>query len=233
LFFDHNGVIYKLKNIDKIKSETHIESYSDIFSVAGKIKLNSDVNNSIFKFSGDSNRLILNERFNGYDIITGVKTNDVSNYINKDAVTNIISGHINENDNIEMLKLMSIDNIDIEDGNLSVYYKTTDNAYYIDSNKPIIINGDLKLNNNDNSIGADYDNFSSVLTSNDTITYFKNICDNLCYNVLYDASVNIYKIHIYSTDPTEIDENQQYNTLKYLCNRNETVYGKIYTADNE
>ena len=113
-----------------------------------------------------------------------------------------ISGHkiclvtaIDENDNIELVKMQSIDNVDIEDGNLDVYYKTTDNAYYLDSNMPIVINSNVKINDDANNI--DYDNYSSVLTSIDPITYFKHICDNLRYNILYDAAANQYKIIIF------------------------------------
>ena len=43
----------------------------------------------------------------------------------------------------------------------------------------------------------DYDNYSSVLTSMDPITYFKHVCDNLRYNILYDADANQYKIIIF------------------------------------
>ena len=59
-----------------------------------------------------------------------------------------------------------------------VYYKTSDNTYYIESNKPVVINSDLKIDSS-NNVNNEYDNYSTVLSSNDTITYFKYLCDKL------------------------------------------------------
>lgn len=222
LFFDYNGIIYQLTNIDDLIGNKDIGGiYSDYFNIAGKINI-ADVSNA-FTWVGD--RMILNtSTYGGYDIATINNPSSASNYINKDAVVNIISDNVNENSNIEMIKLQSIDDVDIEDGKLSVYYKTTENAFYLDSNKPIVINGDVKLNN-DNSTNNEYDNFSTILTSNDTVTYFKHICDKLRYNILYDSDVNRYKLVIYQEDGGRDD-------LEYLINRNETVYGKVYDGEN-
>ena len=222
LFFDYNGIIYQLTNIDDLIGNKDIGGvYSDYFNIAGKINI-ADVSN-IFEWVGD--RMVLNSStYSGYDVVTINNPSNAENYINKDAVVNIISDNVNENSNIEMIKLQSIDDVDIEDGNLSVYYKTTENAFYLDSNKPIVINGDVKLNN-DNNTNNEYDNFSTILTSNDTVTYFKHICDKLRYNVLYDSEVNRYKLIIYQEDGGRDD-------LEYLINRNETVYGKVYDGEN-
>ena len=222
LFFDYNGIIYQLTNIDDLIGNKDIGGiYSDYFNIAGKINI-ADVSN-VFTWDGD--RMILNSStYGGYDVVTINNPSNASNYINKDAVVNIISDNVNENSNIEMIKMQSIDDVDIEDGKLSVYYKTTENAFYLDSNKPIVINGDVKLNN-DNNTNNEYDNFSIILTSNDTVTYFKHICDKLRYNVLYDSEVNRYKLVIYQEDGGRDD-------LEYLINRNETVYGKVYDGEN-
>lgn len=218
LFFDQNGIIYKLKNIDSLLGTGSKDIYGKYFSIAGKITI-ADYTGY---FNKENNRLILNSSyFSGFDIIT---SSDLSSNIDQNAVVNIISNNIDENDNIELVKMQSIDNVDIEDGNLDVYYKTTDNAYYLDSNMPIVINSNVKINDNANNI--DYDNYSSVLTSNDPVTYFKHICDKLRYNVLYDSDENRYKIVIYQEDGGRDD-------LEYLVNRNETVYGKVYTDNNE
>jgi len=84
-----------------------------------------------------------------------------------------------------MIRMQCVDNVDIEDGQLTLTYKTTDNAFYVDSNKPVVINGDLKVNA-DNNVDKEYDNFSTVLTSDDTVTYFKYLCDKLKYSIIYD-----------------------------------------------
>lgn len=222
LFFNQLGIIYRLNHIDEllnnIESITGWEAY---FNIAGRLTIAND--SSLFTLL--DNRLILNSSFySGYDIVVGSNPSDISNLINKNSAVNIISNKVDENNNIEMVNIQSIDDIDIEDGKLSVYYKTTENAFYLDSNKPIVIDGDVKLNN-DNNTNNEYDNYSTILTSNDTITYFKYICDKLRYNVLYDSDVNRYKLVIYQEDG-ESDK------LEYLINRNETVYGKVYDGEN-
>lgn len=217
LFFDQNGIIYKLKNIDELIGTVNKDTYGKYFSIAGKISI-SDFS----YFDNVDGRIILNSsNFGGFDVIT---SSNLSTNIDSNAVVNIISNNIDENDNIELVRMKSIDDVDIEDGNFDIYYKTTDNAYYLDSNMPIVINSNVKIN--DSADNIDYDNYSSILTSNDPITYFKHICDKLRYNVLYDSDENRYKLVIYQEDGRSDD-------LEYLVNRNETVYGKVYTDDNE
>lgn len=224
LFIDYTGIIYELTDINNL-STSNTDTYKSYFSIAGKINT-QDVNN-YFDWVGQ--RLVLNSSYSGYDVITGISSQDASSYIDKNAVVNIISGNIDENDNIEMIRMKSIDSIDVEDGDFSLYYKTTENAYYFDSNKPIIINSDLKVQN-DNNVENEYDNYSTVLTSDDTVTYFKHICDKLRYNIIYDQENNVYNLVIYSNEPNEEDQKK---TLEYLVNRNDAVFGKIYTGDND
>ena len=225
LFFDINGIIFKLINIDALLGASEVGSYTNYFSIAGKITVE---NAKVFAngIENINNRLIFNSSdYSGYDIIKGVAPEVGAEYIDTDAAVNIISNVVNANDNIEMVKMQSIDDVDVEDGKLSVYYKTTENAYYLESNKPIVINSDVKLNTKNNT-NNEYDNFSTVLTSTDTITYFKHICDKLRYNILYDSDTNRYKLVIYQEDGGRDD-------LEYLINRSETVYGKVYTDSNE
>lgn len=225
LFFDINGIIFKLIDIDALLGASEVGSYINYFSIAGKITVE---NAKVFAsgIENINNRLIFNSSdYSGYDIIKGIAPNDGAGYIDTDAAVNIISNVVNANDNIEMVKMQSIDDVDVEDGKLSVYYKTTENAYYLESNKPIVINSDVKLNT-ENNTNNEYDNFSTVLTSNDTITYFKHICDKLRYNILYDSDVNRYKLVIYQEDGGSDD-------LEYLVDRNKTVYGKVYDGEND
>lgn len=217
LFFDQNGIIYKLKDINSLLGSGTKDVYGRYFGIAGKISI-ADYDGY---FNKENNRLILNSSvFSGFDIITSP---NLSTNIDDNAVVNIISNNIDENDNIELVKMQSIDNVDIEDGNLDVYYKTTDNAYYLESNMPIVINSNVKINDNANNI--DYDNYSSILTSMDPVTYFKHICDNLRYNILYDADANQYKIIIFQNDNGR-------DLLDYIVSRKETVFGKIYSEEN-
>lgn len=217
LFFDQNGIIYKLKDIDSLLGSSGKDVYGKYFSIAGKISI-ADYDGY---FNKENNRLILNSSdFSGFDVITSP---NLSTNIDSNAVVNIISNNIDENDNIELVKMQSIDNVDIEDGNLDVYYKTTDNAYYLESNMPIVINSNVKINDDANNI--DYDNYSSVLTSIDPVTYFKHVCDNLRYNILYDADANQYKIIIFQNDNGR-------DLLDYIVSRKETVFGKIYSDES-
>lgn len=220
LFFDQHGIIYKLNDIDTlIEEKEHIQSWITYFSIAGQIGIADTSDNFLTK----NGRLVLNSSdYTGFDIFSGTTYNPT--YIDSTAVVNIVSNVVDENDNIEMVKMQSIDDVDIEDGKLKVYYKTTNNAYYLDSNSPIVINADIKVNNI-NAI-PEFDDYSTVLTSDDTISYFKHICDNLIYNVIYDNDVNKFKLVIYQN-------NGGTDMLEYLINRNDTVFGKIYTNEND
>lgn len=217
LFFDQNGIIYKLIDIDGLLASGGKNVYTRYFIIAGKISI-ADYDGY---FNKEDKRLILNSSdFSGFDVITSP---NLSTNIDDNAVVNIISDNIDENDNIELVKMQSIDNVDIEDGILDVYYKTTDNAYYLDSNRPIVINSNVKIKDDANNI--DYDNYSSVLTTMDPVTYFKHVCDNLRYNILYDTDVNQYKIIIFQNDNGR-------DLLDYIVSRKETVFGKIYSNEN-
>lgn len=217
LFFDQNGIIYKLIDIDGLLASGGKNVYTRYFIIAGKISI-ADYDGY---FNKEDKRLILNSSdFSGFDVITSPS---LSTNIDDNAVVNIISDNIDENDNIELVKMQSIDNVDIEDGNLDVYYKTTDNAYYLDSNRPIVINSNVKIKDDANNI--DYDNYSSVLTTMDPITYFKHVCDNLRYNILYVDTANQYKLIIFQNDGGR-------DLLDYIVSRKETVFGKIYSEEN-
>ena len=76
-FIDRNGIIYKL--ID-IKSGTNY-NWTEYFEICGKVNITDDW--KCFEFPGNNNRLVLNPRYAGYDIISGVNPSDVSNYINE------------------------------------------------------------------------------------------------------------------------------------------------------
>lgn len=224
LFFDRDGIIYRLINKDFDKKQSINEAtYTKYFKIVGQINIYEDQN--FFDFS--PNRLILNSKYTGYDIINtpGIDTSTIKRHIDTNSTVNIISSVVDENDNIEMVRMQSIDDVDIEDGQMTLYYKTTDNAYFIESNKPMVINGDLKVLSN-NNLSNEFDDYSTVLTSNDTITYFKYLCDKLKYSIIYDDQTNRYSLAIYQEDKGR-------NILEYLINRNKTVFGKIYTAQND
>lgn len=224
LFFDRDGIIYRLINKDFDKKQSINEAtYTKYFKIVGQINIYEDQN--FFDFS--PNRLILNSKYTGYDIINtpGIDTSTIKRHIDTNSTVNIISSVVDENDNIEMVRMQSIDDVDIEDGQMTLYYKTTDNAYFIESNKPMVINGDLKVLSN-NNLSNEFDDYSTVLTSDDTITYFKYLCDKLKYSIIYDDQTNRYSLAIYQEDKGK-------NILEYLINRNKTVFGKIYTAQND
>ncbi len=224
LFFDKDGHILKLINISYSSGDTN--NYTKYFKIVGK--LNAKQSSDFFRFI-TNNRLALNTTYDkGFDILSGINTGDPTtyeSYIDKNAALNIVSNVINENDNIDMIRMQCIDNVDIEDGQLTLAYKTTDNAFYVDSNKPVVINGDLKVNAS-NNVDKEYDNFSTVLTSDDTVTYFKYLCDKLKYSIIYDDQTNQYILSIYQEDSSR-------DALDYLANRKETVFGKIYTGADE
>lgn len=209
-FFDNNGIIWKLKNKDEFG-----DTYVSNFSVVGTINITDD---DYVTYSDD--RLIINSStYNGFDIVS---SNDVSANINKNAALNIVSDSIDENNRVQLLQLNSINTNSIEDGTTQIYYDNDDNAFHLNSNVPIVIDADVKINND--AVNKEYDNYSTVLTSHDTITYFKSLCDKLTYNITTGNDNQNYML-IYAKD-YETEDASGATILKELINKN--VYSKVY-----
>ena len=220
-FFDNYGTIYKLIDIDtltKVSSES--ETYQKYFAIVGKIKLGDD---NFVSYTGD--RLVINSStYNGFDIIS---SDSLSEKINNDAALNIVSDSIDENNRIQLLQLNAIDSNSLEDSTSLVYYDTTDNAFHLNSNVPVVIDADVKINND--SINTEYDNYSTILTSKSTITYFKSLCDKLTYNITTGQDGKKYML-IYAKD-YETEDASGANMLQELIDK--SVYAKVYGENGQ
>ena len=214
-FFDNFGTIFKLKNIDAMKSTSEMSNYQIYFDIVGTISIKDD---GYVTYSGD--RLIINSStYNGFDIVSAEGLTD---NINQNAVMNIISNTVDKNNRVQLLQLNSVDSNSLEDGTSLVYYDAGDNAFHLESNIPIVIDADLKINN-DNA-NKEYDNYSTILTSHDSITYFKSLCDKLTYKIEENNDGNYYMM-IYAKDYESLDASGA-DILKELVNKG--VYAKVY-----
>lgn len=199
----------------KSSKTEEITNYNLYFDIVGKIKIKDD---DYVTYSGD--RLIINSStYNGFDIVSAA---GLTNNINTNAVMNIISNTVDENNRVQLLQLNSVDSNSLEDGTSLVYYDAGDNAFHLESNIPIVIDADLKINND--NISKEYDNYSSILTSHDSITYFKSLCDKLTYKIEEDNDGNYYML-IYAKDYASLDASGA-DILKEIASKD--VYAKVY-----
>lgn len=209
-FFDNFGTIFKLKNIDAMKSTSEMSNYQIYFDIVGTISIKDD---GYVTYSGD--RLIINSStYNGFDIVSAEGLTD---NINQNAVMNIISNTVDKNNRVQLLQLNSVDSNSLEDGTSLVYYDAGDNAFHLESNIPIVIDADLKINND--NVNKEYDNYSTILTSHDSITYFKSLCDKLTYKIEENNDGNYYMM-IYAKD-----SNDTSIIPELIC---KGVYAKVY-----
>lgn len=214
-FFNLYGVIYVLHNIDELLQQDGeiAVSYKKFFNKVGSIT----VETLPYMQMTNSGRLQLNtSTYKGFDIIDA----DIQGITpNKNSALNIISDKTDSDNNINFLHITSVNNQSIDTGNLKIYFDTNDNAYHISSNYPIVLQGDVKVNSV--NVKNSYDEFSSILTSNDTVTYFKSICDQTSYYISYEEDPYVYLILF-----------NDY-ALNFYNEYKDTMYIKLYGDTNE
>ena len=222
-FLSNAGEIYELINIDALlKNANNLQKYTDYFDIVAKIKYEAD--SQYIEITGND-RAVINTKYAGFDIISkNLDIKDTS--INTDSAVNIISNNINADGHIVLLNFITLGNLGTNNADLILYYDTIDNAFHIDSENALVINSDVKLKEA-TSEPVDIDNYSSVLTSKDTITYFKNLCDSITYTIneiIVDPSTNESKITLTIT----INNENVYQRIKVIKN---SIYIKIYTQN--
>jgi len=162
IFFDSTGVIYKLTGYEKIKKTSSVSSLlSDYFDIVGKITCES----SGVLLDPNTGRAILDtSAYNGFDIVskTASKT-----FIDSNVPMNIISDKIDGNGNIQFVQFSAISDSMLNTGTMRIYFDTTTSTFHISSENPIMVDADVKVKN---SIEKDFDGYSKLATSSDSIT---------------------------------------------------------------
>lgn len=182
-FFTMDGLIYTLFDIEHLISNADVATigkYTKYFQLVGRITVDTVSYLNLLK---GAQRLELNTNYKGFDLVTA-STNNVSTYINDNAVMNIVSDNLDEFNNINLIQLSAVNSYNVMDGQLLIYFDTNDNAFHITTNEdcPLIINSDVKVNQD--SVERELDQYSTVLTSSDPITVFKSMCESINYSLI-------------------------------------------------
>lgn len=252
-FFDSRGNIFKLI-IDPTtyNFNLNITDYSDVLELCGKINTDSD-NTLLSKI--DNNRVNINNDYTGMDIII----NNTNYTIDNENLYNIrVMSDTADNNGIINFQRFTAITPDGINNNMDILYDSTIDAFKIKSNKPIILDGDITVRNTNKTLGVDpvVYGYSRVVTSDNNINNFYNICQHLSaitgitYNninigygtlaiFLNNADNNITKLYhdIYSAlniSITFLVDGKKYNRiipLNTFNNENNVYYTKDFISD--
>ncbi|WQJ53593.1 MAG: hypothetical protein [Wendovervirus sonii] len=218
IFFDNNGIIWQLLNYEKLfTAQALSNAYQNYFKTVGKIHLDNPEYISYL-----SDRLLMNTSC-GVDIVLGNMA-DSSSYIDTDMPLNIVSNIIDSDGNIKFLIFNAIQNNIADNGDLQLHFNTNTKSFQVKSDLPVFIDNDIMLRDGYNK--DEYDDYSHLLTSNDTITNFKNLCDNFVYDIIAEPSTNKRYVEI-SVKDTSLSIDDRIDLLNELINKDD-VYLKIY-----
>ena len=247
-FFDSRGNIFKLI-IDPTTYHfnLNITDYSDILELCGKINTDSD-NTLLSKI--DNNRVNINNDYAGMDIII----NNTNYTIDNENLYNIrVMSDTADNNGIINFQRFTAITPDGINNNMDILYDSTIDAFKIKSNKPIILDGDITVRNTNKTLGVDPTvyGYSRVVTSDNNINNFYNICQHLStvtgitynnINIGYDTIAiffnntdnNITKLYndIYSAlniSITFLVDGKKYNRIIPLKTFKDEIY--VYTKD--
>lgn len=217
LFITMSGVIYRLNDIATLKEEQQsVAILTKYFSVVGKVTVD---NASYFEYLNNG-RLAMNTQYKGFDIIN--TNSDATNYVDTNSAMNIISDEVDKNNNVNILKMTAINTGQSIINDINIYYNNNDNAFHIETgNVPVVINSDAKINNETQSV--DIDGYSTILTSNDTITSLKNLCQHIKWFAMNNPINDNERLQICLQ--VELDYKTRFAALK------DNLCAKIYTND--
>jgi len=188
-FFTVDGTIYKLSSLELLRNDRdNIGTYDKYFKIVGRLSI--DDASRYVDVIGDDNRLELNNRYTGFDVNVAANGNP-----NINTAINILSDNIDNDNNINLVQMVAVDNAVNVNSECLVYYNTADDAFHVNTgNAPLIVDGDVKINNDD--ITNDIDGYSTVMTSNDTLMSWKDISEHMKYDTsnYVDPSTNANRV---------------------------------------
>ena len=180
VFLFPSGYLYKIINIDEIfrtAGQMTKAEFQEYMEYVGTI----DITSSSDIFDKLSGRLVLNtEEYKGFIINVSDMSADALKNISSPFA--IVSDQESRAGKINFIGLQSIYS-GSNNAQLQIYYDTNNNAYVIESDRDILINTDLWVNSSDDD--NKYDDYSKVLTSENSMTSFSGICNNLSWKMEY------------------------------------------------
>lgn len=202
-FFDNNGNIYCMNNIDSILQGT-ADNYSSVWSdylvICGR--MNTSTTNSFINKSANG-RLNINNDYQGMDIII----NNIG--YNEDDSTyalRIMSDNTNSDNKVEFLCLTAINGYNVTD-QLNIFYDNALGAYHINTSGPLLIDSEVKVKNSDIVNSVHLDGYTPVVINETPITTFYNICKHIKFQYYVNSDDDMGKIKYFGFTSDYIMEN--------------------------
>lgn len=187
-FFDNNGNIYRLDNIDDIINPSGGNTsgvWTSYLTLCGKMNTSST---DAYISKAANGRLNINNDYQGMDLIIN---NIGYNVDNTNYTLRIISDSPNSENKIEFICLSAINGYNISD-QLNIFYDTALNAYHIKTNGPLFIDSEVKIKKSGNNVNID--GYSPVVINETPLTSFYNICQDFEFQYYIDGDSDYGKI---------------------------------------
>ena len=187
-FFDNNGNIYRLDNIEEIlhpSASVNSNIWSTYLTLCGRMNTSST---NAYISKAVNGRLNINNDYQGLDIII----NNIGYFIDPtNYALRIISDNHNSENKIEFIRLSAINGHNISE-QLSIFYDTALNAYHLKTDGPLLIDAQVKVKQSSDRINID--GYSPVVINDTPITSFYNICKSLQFQYYYNGDSDYGKI---------------------------------------
>lgn len=189
-FLFNDGNIWKIEDLNGLKSAAAssqlktLDDLSKYMTQVGSIILSDSMDG----FTQSNNNKLVLDTTNYKGFVVNKANLSTERLNNIDAPVIIASDDTDNDDKVEFINMKSIFS-GVDESEMTIYYDSNNDAYHINSDKPIVIDGNLLVKYDDNV--NDFDEYSRVLTSDNSITAFHNICENITYainNIKYDTT---------------------------------------------
>ena len=182
-FFDLLGNFYQLQNIDSLLSLSEDQIQQSYFHNYLVLKGRTNTNTNEFFVKNMKGRLMMNSSCNGVDITINDRDN-FSADTDTDAALRILSDNADDNGKVLFIELDTLYG-DSNIAKMELYYDNNLKAFHFSSDQPILFDSPIKVSSASQT--QDFDEYSSVITTDTPITGFYNFC-NLLDSSLINAS---------------------------------------------
>ena len=177
LFLDTTGKIYRLTNIEELFNNSANGSNlnpSKYLTLTGNIKVSEDLSDIIYT---SNNRSHISKNYKGLTIYNLTSATSYSGDPN--TILNLISNNDNNTGDIDFIN-MTVVYGNAQQANMRIYFDKDQQSYHIDSSYPILLDSNVYVNYKEDAPDG-VDEYSKILTNNNSITSFYGICQQLDY----------------------------------------------------
>lgn len=175
-----SGYLYKLTDVDAVRvaaGNLTTDQFLNYTEMVGRINVSAATDN----FSESTGRLVLDtSEYKGF--IINMSASNIDDMPEIQSPLTIISDKETNNGRIYFMGLKSI-YAGSSDAQLDIYFDIKNEAYVIESDKEVIVNADLRVSNTEREDINEYDEFSRVLTTSNSVTGWSGVCSDIKYSI--------------------------------------------------